>query len=114
MAERLLPEQFREFERFVEKWVLPKGTQRMERRLSSRMEDIQEFYDAMTGRKDEMIRFLDQHPLDEESMPSDHRRLLHLLLALATVAPAVEFFGQPDVVDGFPAERILLQSGAHD
>jgi hypothetical protein len=40
------------------------------------------------------------------ALPPPSERLLKLMLSLAEVAPAVEWYGDPRVYDGFPIERI--------
>ena len=100
---RTLPEGFQDFEPFVSKWALPSERERNQQRLSSSMTEIQALYDALLPRMDEIIGYLNQFRLNE--MPEDARRLFHLALSLAEIAPAVEFYKQPEVVDGFPAER---------
>ena len=43
---------------------------------------------------------------DLGALPPEGERLLKLMLALAEVAPAVEWYNDPRVFDGFPVERI--------
>jgi hypothetical protein len=69
------------------------------------MEEIQAFYAALLARMEAVIAYLDQFPLD--SMPADAQRLMYLTLSLAEVAPAVELFKQPNVVDGYDAARFV-------
>jgi hypothetical protein len=101
-----LPKQFHDLEKFVEQgWSLATERERNAKRLSSSMAEIQALYDAILPKMDEIISHLNQFPLD--SMPEDARRLFYLTLSLAEVAPAVEFYKQPEVVDGFPASRFV-------
>ena len=51
------------------------------------------------------MSYIAQFPLD--NLPPDAQRLFLLTLSLAEVAPAVEQFGQPQVVDGYDIERIV-------
>jgi len=102
-SDYMLPEGFQDFEPFVSHWALATERERNQQRLSSSMAEIQALYDALLPRMDEIIGYLNQFRLNE--MPEDARRLFHLALSLAEVAPAVEFYKQPEVVDGFPAER---------
>ena len=44
-----------------------------------------------------------------DELPQDATRLFYLTLSLAEVAPAVEQFGQPSVVDGYDVKRIVVQ-----
>jgi hypothetical protein len=59
----------------------------------------------MFARTDEALSYVDQFPLD--NLPPDAQRLFLLTLSLAEVAPAVEQFGQPQVVDGYDIERVV-------
>lgn len=99
-----LPAGFEELERFTEAWVLPDAAARMARRQASSLEAIKRFYDAILPRGEAALDYLRQHRLGE--LPPEAERLLKLMLALAEVAPAVEWYGGPRVTDGFSVERI--------
>jgi hypothetical protein len=71
------------------------------------MEDIKAFYDAMLARMEEVLPYLDQFSVD--ALPKDAARLFYLTLSLAEVAPDVEQFGQPNVVDGYDMKRFVVQ-----
>lgn len=91
-----VPDQFAELEIFVEQgWSLPTETARWRKRVTSDMDSIQAFYEGMLARMDEVIEFLDQHPLDD--VPKEARPLFYLALAFMDISPAVEIFGTPDV-----------------
>ena len=79
--------------------------ERSDRRQASTMEDITAFYEAMLARMDEVLPYLEQFSLEE--LPDDAKRLFYLTLSLAEVAPAVEQFGQPSVVDGYDIKRFV-------
>ena len=101
-----VPEQFKDLQPLVDDgWALRTERERNAKRLSSSMTEIQNVYDSLLPRMDEVVNYLNQYPLD--SMPDDARTLLNLTLALAEVSPAVEFYGQPEVVYGFPPSRFL-------
>ncbi|MGH7966501.1 MAG: hypothetical protein ACRERD_32525 [Candidatus Binatia bacterium] len=103
MANHLLPEAFADLEGFANGWALATETERSRKRQTSAMTEIQAFYDALLPRMDAIFAYLNQFPL--EAMPGDAQRLLHLTLSLAEVAPAVELFKQPSVVDGYDIAR---------
>jgi len=44
-----------------------------------------------------------------EDLPEDATRLFYLTLSLAEIAPAIEQFGQPSVVDGYEVKRLMVQ-----
>lgn len=100
-----LPGQFKELEAFVEEWALPTQAERNRRRLSSSIEGLRAFYEAIVPRMDEIVTYLNQFPVNQQ--PEDARRLFNLTMALAEIAMAVELFKQPAVVDGFDPSRFL-------
>ena len=104
MPEAHLPEQFRDLEQWMA-WSLETEVERSDHRQASAMEDITAFYEAMLARTEEVLSYLEQFNL--EDLPDDARRLFYLTLSLAEVAPAVEQFGQPSVVDGYDIKRFV-------
>ena len=104
MPEARLPEQFKDLEQWMA-WSLETEGERSDRRQASAMEDITAFYEAMLARMDEVLSYLEQFSLEE--LPDDAKRLFYLTLSLAEVAPAVEQFGQPSVVDGYDIKRFV-------
>ena len=106
MSESLLPTQFRDLEQWMA-WSLATEQERSARRQASTMKDIKTFYAVMLARMEEVLPYLDQFSGD--ALPEDATRLFYLMLSLAEVAPAVEQFGQPSVVDGYDVKRIIVQ-----
>ena len=104
MSKSQLPAQFEDLEPFAG-WALPDEVGRGRKRASSPMDEIQAFYDAMLPRMEAVMGFLNAFPLDE--LPPEAGRLLHMVLSLAEIGPAVEFYGEPRVIDGFPTERFI-------
>lgn len=104
MPEARLPEQFKDLEQWMA-WSLETEGERSDHRQASAMEDITAFYEAMLARTEEVLSYLEQFNL--EDLPDDARRLFYLTLSLAEVAPAVEQFGQPSVVDGYDIKRFV-------
>jgi len=102
-----LPEGFADLEPFVADWVLPTSTDRTRKRNSSQMSEITAFYDTMQPRLEDVLEHLSLVPYNE-TMPEDEHRLLGLALSLAEITPAVEWYGQPGVIDGFDPERFVL------
>jgi hypothetical protein len=99
-----LPTGFEAAEAFVDTWVLPDAATRMAQRQASRIEDLRAFYGAMLPLGETALNHLREYQLG--ALPPKGERLLKLMLALAEVAPAVEWYNQPQVPDGFPIERI--------
>lgn len=106
MSESLFPAQFHDLEQW-RAWALATEQERSARRQASTMKDIKTFYAAMLVRMEEVLPYLDQFSVD--ALPEDATRLFYLMLSLAEVAPAVEQFGQPSVVDGYDVKRIVVQ-----
>jgi len=106
VSKSLLPTQFQELEQWIA-WSLATEQERSAKRQASTMKDIKTFYDAMLTRMEEVLPYLDQFSVD--ALPEDATRLFYLMLSLAEVAPAVEQFGQPSVVDGYEAKRFVVQ-----
>jgi hypothetical protein len=94
-----LPERFRDLEEWARAWAIEREIDRTEKRLTSSMPQIEAFYAAVMPRMDEILVYLNDFPL--ENMPDSEARLLWLTLSLAEIAPAMHFYGQPTVVDGF-------------
>ena len=104
MTDTSLPQGFEALEHFVPDWVLPDAVARMSKRQSSTIEDIKPFYSAMLPLGAAALDHLRQFPLGQ--LPAPEERLLKLMLCLAEIAPAIEWYNQPRVIDGFPVERI--------
>ncbi len=97
MTEPLLPPEFSYLEPFVEKWCLEIEAERYAARLSSTMDEIQAFYDALLPRAEEAITYLEKFPLDD--LPDDANRLLQLLYSLIMVSYPAEIWRQPGMPD---------------
>jgi hypothetical protein len=97
MADALLPAEFSDLEPFARDWCLDSEPERYAKRLSSTMDEIQEFYDAVMPRTEDAIRYLDKFPLDD--LPEDAWRLLKLLYSLILMSFAVEIWRQPKIPD---------------
>lgn len=85
-------------------WALPDAAARMAKRQSSKLPELRALYDAMLPRGEAVLQYLKTVRMGELALPDE--RLLKLMLALAEVAPAVEWYNDPSVTDGFPVERI--------
>tara|TARA_B100000795_G_C22557425_1_gene344931 strand:- start:200 stop:568 length:369 start_codon:yes stop_codon:yes gene_type:complete len=86
-------------------WALKSETERILRRAETEQDDIVAFCDAMLLRLDDIIQHLDS--FEETEMPEEELNLYAMLLSLAEIAPAVEFYHQPAVIDGFDPKRFL-------
>jgi len=106
----LLPEEFRDLERFVQVWSLPTQNEREATRRASSAQERQEFYDATVPRLASIVDYLNRLSLD--AMPEDARRLFYLTLSLAEIAPNVELFkGSTTVPFSFEETRFVAVHG---
>lgn len=106
MTDALLPSEFSDLELFAAKWCLATEQERYMERLSSSMEEMQAFYDAVTARAEESMVYCDKFPLDE--MPDDALNLMRLLYSMVMVSFPVEVWGQPRIPDTGAAYLDLL------
>jgi len=93
----LLPPEFSDLEPWVEAWCLGSEPERYATRLSSTMDEIQAFYDAVFPRAEAAMQYLDELPLDD--LPEDANRLLKLLYSLILMSFPVEIWKQPYIPD---------------
>lgn len=100
-----LPKKFSHLQRWADEWALPTQMKRLEKRLSSNIEELRAFYDAVTPELDDIVLYLSKVELD--NMSKEDKALLGLCYGMAMVAPAIELFGQPAVVCGFDARKFL-------
>jgi len=103
-SEPQLPAQFAALEPYLD-WALATERERTARRQTVGMAAIRDFYAAMLPRLDEILTFLEGFA--PENVPADVNRLFLLTLSLAEVAPAIENFGQPSVIDGYDFKRFI-------
>ena len=87
-------------------WSLPTEKERAHKRVSSEYPELERLYEAVHARLPDIVKHLDQYPLTE--LPAESARLMLLMLSLAEVAPAVEFYQQPEVYDGYELDRFTI------
>lgn len=102
-----LPHAFAHLEPYVD-WALRSETERNRRRLASSQAAIMDFAQAVLASAADIAAYIDALPKVERGS-EENERLLCLLLSLAEVAPAVEFYHQPAVVDGYDSARFAAQ-----
>lgn len=93
----MLPSEFADLEPFAGKWCLATEPERLAERLSSSMEEMHAFYDAVVPRAEAAMAHLEQFPLHDLS--GEDTNLLHLLYSMIQVSFPVEAWGQPNVPD---------------
>ncbi len=100
----LLPEGFENLE-CASEWSLRTETERIKHRQESSYTAITEFRDAVLPELPRIFEYLNAKDLRTLSVRDEN--LLFLTLALAEIAPAVEFYRQAAVIEGFDALRFL-------
>ena len=100
----LFPESFENLE-CVSEWSLRTETERIKHRQESSYAAITEFRDAVLPELPRIFEYLNAKDLRTLSVRDEN--LLFLTLALAEIAPAVEFYRQAAVIEGFDALRFL-------
>ena len=101
-----LPEQFEELEKWCDIWCLNSISERNKVRYGSSMDDIRDFYDSVQPRAESILEYLSGFQLGE--LTPEQENLLRLMLSLAEIGPAIEWFGQPKVIDGFDPKDFPL------
>lgn len=104
MSDRQLPDEFADLAPFIA-WALPTERERSRKRHASEMAELGAFYDAMVARLASILAFLENY--SEGHAPAEVNRLFLLTLSLAEIAPAIENFGQPAVLDGYDFSRFI-------
>jgi hypothetical protein len=96
MTDPMFPAEFADLEPFAV-FALPSERERYAKRIASRMDELQAFYDAAFPRLEDAIAYLDQYPVD--ALPDDAQHLMWLYCALVTISFPVEVWRQPRVPD---------------
>ncbi|MGF6439521.1 hypothetical protein [Paraburkholderia youngii] len=102
---RTLPAGFESLAPFVESWALDTETARNAQRHAVGMEAILAFRDAILPQVDDVVAYLNGFALATLDEHPDAMTLMYLLLSLAEIAPAIEFYNQPAVIDGYESAR---------
>jgi hypothetical protein len=106
MPDGVLPVEFADLESFASRWCLATEPERYAQRLAVPMDEMQEFYDAVTARAKDAMTYCDRYPLDE--MPEDATNLLHMLYSMVMVSFPIECWGQGPIPDAGAAYLDLL------
>lgn len=97
---------------YIDVWGLPTAKQRVVKRVSSAMAEIQAFYDAFLPRLQELIEYLDQFPI--ESIPADDQPLANTLLSLCEVDNAVNKWRAPTLDTGIAIQNMVEKVDLYD
>lgn len=101
-----LPPAFSELSDLLAGWALTDATARLEKRLTTPVAEIRAFYDRMLPRAAEALAFLSQKQLG--ALAPAEEALLKLMLSLAEMGPAIEWYGTGAYPDAFDARRFPL------
>ena len=88
----LLPNEFSDLEPFAQKWCRATERERWTERVSSTIDEMQEFYDAILPRVEEALTYLDKFSIDD--MPDDAVHLLQMVYSFVVVSFPVELWRQ--------------------
>ena len=101
-----LPEGFADLERFVPAWVHDSERERNAFRVAQPMAALREFYDATLPHLEAVAAYLDGADLQRLTRPQGN--LLELALMAMEVAPAIEYYNQPDVPNSVEFEKFEI------
>lgn len=102
----VLPAAFAHLDPFIA-WSLPSETERNIKRHETSMDDIRKFAEVMLENTDRIVEYL--NGFDVNALRDEELALMHMLLSLAEVAPAIEFYQQQAVVDGYDPRRFAAE-----
>jgi hypothetical protein len=92
-TDRLLPSGFEALVKYVPRWSAETTQERWNKRATSSMVEIREFYEDMLLYAESALKFLESH--DIRALRDQEARLMRLLLSLASCAMAVELHNSP-------------------
>lgn len=101
-----LPANFAELEQFVPQWVFHAERDRNRFRVQQDLSALQHFYDLVLPKLPEITDTLD--PFTLTNLPREHADLLALALMVMEVAPAVEYYNNPDVPNAVEYSRFEI------
>lgn len=107
MTLRILPQGFEDLTAFAAQWSLGTTAERTKTRHNSSMDDIRAFYEAAFPKASTALTYLNKVPYDDDMSQAD-RNLMNLYLSFAEITTAVEWYGQPAVVDGYEPSLVRM------
>lgn len=100
-----LPDKFSDLEPYA-KWASPTVEGRLALRLQNTYEDMEEFYNAMLPRIEDVLQYLNEFDMDK--LPEKEETLFHLALSFTNAIQCVEYFKDTRVPAGFEHERMTM------
>ncbi|MFT4584321.1 MAG: hypothetical protein ACI915_005465 [Gammaproteobacteria bacterium] len=107
MTTRELPAQFAELIPLTQAWGQETETERNNARVTSEMEDIQAFYNAVMPHMENILTFLGEY---DDTAEAPVRNLAFLAKSFIEASVCVELFHAPTVPDGFDYRRFNIFS----
>lgn len=107
-----LPEGFEDLQPFVAHWAAPTSDARMRRRIDSRPEERQAFYDSARPLLVPAMQHLDGKPVDALN-PAD-ATLLEVMLAFAHVAHSVEMQRSAEPIHAAAQKHFTIERSSID
>jgi hypothetical protein len=106
MTEKLLPDGFADLAPLVGEWCLGSEKRRCNKRLTTEMAKLKDFYNVAFPQLEAMIAYLNDFPNDPAKLPADASRLYDLALMVMEVGAPIDL-GWPtgDITDTFPIDR---------
>jgi hypothetical protein len=104
--ETSFPEQFRDLERFAASWAKATREGRYRHRIRCTIEEVREFYDAISSRREAIMKYLNRTTLAD--LPEADRPLVFMMLAYMDASRAIEVIGAPEVHLGLDAGRFKI------
>jgi hypothetical protein len=105
MNEKSLPPQFVDLVPYTAQWGLASQQERHVALMDCTIEGLRPYYQALLGRMDEIVGYLNQFPLD--NMPVEAQNLFDLAMTWAETAHPIDLrWKTTDIDDSFPASRI--------
>lgn len=98
-------------EPFLKEWGYRTTAERVVKRTSSSMEEINGFYETMLPWMEEILAYLDQYPL--ENIPSDATSIADLALAMCEVDNPVRW-KETELSSGFNVRGMVEKTSFYD
>ena len=103
MTNTTVPEQFQDLASLLGDWAFAREAERNAVRRNSSMAELEAYYAQMLPRMEEIMAYLSDFP--GAGMAPEVENLCRLAQMFIEVASAVEFYREPDLPDGFSADR---------
>jgi hypothetical protein len=103
---------FSNLEQYIAAWGLPTVEERIARRTSSTLEEMQEFHNAMVPSLEDIINFLNQFPCDE--IPAEYLPLKNTVLSLLHVDRPVNKWNKTLLDDAGDPRLFRMKTSFYD